>query len=154
MNIEATQKPNPDDLQTISLGLQAHNAKHIGGVAVEDEFKFAVFAKNNAGKVVGGIRAVAFWNWLNIEVIWVDEAARGGGVGQQLLAAAEEFAVKNDFFFACLETASFQAREFYEKQGYEVFGELDDFPKGHTMFYMKKALSNSSRTIAPMGGKK
>jgi len=51
--------------------------------------------------------------------------------------------MKNDFFLASLETASFQAREFYEKQGYEVFGELDDFPKGHTMFYMKKVLINN-----------
>jgi ribosomal protein S18 acetylase RimI-like enzyme len=143
LNIEITQNPNQDDLKTISLGLQSHNAKFLGDVAAEDELRFAVFAKDNAGKVVGGIRVVAFWDWLNIEVIWVDEKARGAGVGQQLLEKAEEFAIKNDFFFASLETTSFQAREFYEKQGYEVFGELDDFPKGHTMYYMKKALANN-----------
>ncbi len=141
MNIEVTQNPNPDDLKTISVGLQTHNTKFIGGVAVEDQFKFAVLAKDETGKVVGGIRAVAFWDWLNIEVIWVDEQARENGVGRQLLEKAEAFAIKNGIFFACLETTSFQARGFYEKQGYEVFGELDDFPKGHKMFYMKKALA-------------
>ncbi|MEM7345760.1 MAG: GNAT family N-acetyltransferase, partial [Chloroflexota bacterium] len=97
--------------------------------------------KDEDGKVIGGVRAVGFWDWVNIEVIWVDQAARGGGVGAQLLAQAETFAIQNDFFFVYLETGSFQARGFYEKQGYEVFGELDDFPKGHTMFYMKKALN-------------
>lgn len=140
MNIEVTQHPNPRDLQTISSGLQSHNRKVIGGVAVEDELRFAVFAKDDQGNVIGGIRAVGFWNWLNIELIWVDEGARGVGVGKQILKKAEGFAVENNFFKASLETASFQAREFYEKQGYEVFGQLDDFPLGHTMFYMKKVL--------------
>ena len=143
MNIEVTQNPDKGDLTTISRGLQSHNAKTLGGVAVEDELKFAVFAKDAAGRVMGGVRAVASWNWMNIEVIWVDEQARGAGVGQQLLQEAEAYAIKNDVFSSCLETTSFQAREFYEKQGYEVFGELDDFPMGHTMFYMKKALSKT-----------
>ena len=145
MNIEVTQNPSPDDLKTISEGLQAHNAKFIGGMAVEDELRFAVLAKDEAGTVVGGIRAVAFWDWLNIEVIWVDEQAREGGVGRQLLEKAEAFAIKNDIYFATLETTSFQAREFYEKQGYELFGELDDFPKGHKMYYMKKVLGNDQK---------
>ncbi len=140
MKIEVTQNPDSKDLHVISQGLQFHNAKFIGGIAVEDELKFSVFAKDVAGTVVGGIRAVAFWNWLNIEVIWVDEKIRGTGVGRKLLNKAEEYAIKNNFFFASLETTSFQAREFYEKQGYEVFGKLADYPKGYTMFYMKKVL--------------
>ena len=114
LDIEVAQHPDEDDLKTISRGLQSHNAKTIGGVAVEDELKFAVFAKDASGRVVGGIRAVASWNWMNIEVIWVDEESRGAGVGRQLLRKAEEFAIKNDFFSCCLETTSFQAREFYE----------------------------------------
>lgn len=140
LNFEVTQNPNNDDLKTISVGLQTHNAKTIGGVATEDELRFAVFAKDIDGRVIGGLRAVASWDWVNIEVIWVDEDARGAGVGQQLLRKAEEFAVSKDVFRLCLETTSFQARGFYEKQGYEVFGELEEYPRGHTMFYMKRVL--------------
>ncbi len=143
MNIEATQNPSTEDLATISVGLQSYNAKHIGDTATEDELRFAVFARDPAGTLIGGIRAVAFWDWMNIEVIWVHEDARGAGLGRQLLNEAETFAIENRFFWSCLETASFQAREFYEKQGYEVFGELDDFPKGHTMFYMRKSLGTN-----------
>jgi ribosomal protein S18 acetylase RimI-like enzyme len=143
LNIEVTQNPDPDDLQSISMGLQSHNAKFIGEGAFEDEFRFSVFAKDDTGKVVGGLRAAAAWNWLNIEVIWVSEKARGVGLGQRLLARAEEFAMKSGFFSVYLETASFQAREFYEKQGYAVFGKLDDYPIGHVMYYMKKRLTDS-----------
>lgn len=143
MNIEITQNPKPDDSNSISLGLQSHNEKSIGAVAYEDELRFFVFAKDDAGKVIGGLRAVASWDWVNIEVIWVDEGARGAGLGRLMLARAEKFAMKNGFFRVYLETASFQAREFYENQGYDIFGKLDDYPKGHVMYYMKKELTDS-----------
>ena len=39
-----------------------------------------------------------------------------------------------------LDTYWFQARSFYEKQGYEVFGALDDYPRGGQRFFLKKSL--------------
>ena len=39
-----------------------------------------------------------------------------------------------------LDTFDFQAKDFYLKHGYEVFGVLDDCPKGHKRYYMKKVL--------------
>ena len=44
---------------------------------------------------------------------------------------------------AYLDTFSYQARPFYEKLGYEVFGTLDDYPTGHQRFYMRKRLSEA-----------
>ena len=41
---------------------------------------------------------------------------------------------------AHLDTFDFQAKDFYLKHGYEVFGILDDCPKGHKRYYMKKVL--------------
>ena len=143
LNITVEQNPKQSDLQTISLGLQAHNEKYIGDAASEEELYFSVFAKNDAGEVIGGLRAVAEWDWLNIEVMWVNENFRKMQIGKQLLAKAEAFAIENNVFSASLETGSFQAREFYEKQGYEIFGTLDDYPLGHTMYYMKKSLATT-----------
>jgi hypothetical protein len=39
-----------------------------------------------------------------------------------------------------LDTFDFQARGFYERNGYELFGTLDDCPPGHKRYYLKKAL--------------
>jgi hypothetical protein len=39
-----------------------------------------------------------------------------------------------------LDTFDFQARDFYERNGYELFGALDDCPPGHKRYYLKKAL--------------
>jgi hypothetical protein len=37
-----------------------------------------------------------------------------------------------------LDTFSFQARGFYERHGYEVFGTLDEFPAPHQRFFLRK----------------
>jgi hypothetical protein len=42
-----------------------------------------------------------------------------------------------------LDTFSFQARGFYEKLGYRVFGEVADYPPGHTRHFLKKSLCAS-----------
>ncbi len=65
---------------------------------------------------------------------------RGQSYGQRLLALAEEEARKRGAEYAYLDTLSFQAPEFYKKQGYEIFGTLEDFPKGHQRYFMTKAL--------------
>jgi len=39
---------------------------------------------------------------------------------------------------AFLDTFSFQARPFYERHGYECFGELRDHPPGHSHYFMRK----------------
>lgn len=147
IKIEVEQNPKQSDLKTISLGLQSHNEKHIGDAASEEELTFTVFARNDKGEVIGGIRAVAEWDWLNIELTWVDETFRNMQIGKQLLEKAEAFAIENNVLNVSLETGSFQALEFYEKQGYEIFGTLDDYPKGHTMYYMKKSLTLSKIDI-------
>jgi hypothetical protein len=39
-----------------------------------------------------------------------------------------------------LDTFSFQARPFYERLGYSVFGTLEDNPRGGARFFMQKRL--------------
>jgi len=39
---------------------------------------------------------------------------------------------------AWLDAFSFQARGFYEKLGYAVFGSIEDYPPGHSRFFLKK----------------
>jgi hypothetical protein len=39
-----------------------------------------------------------------------------------------------------LTTYSFQARGFYEKEGYSVVGEMAGYPPGATYFWMRKDL--------------
>jgi ribosomal protein S18 acetylase RimI-like enzyme len=106
--------------------------------------KFAEFSlgvKDDAGDLVGGVIAQCIWQWVHINVIWVSSDLRGQGLGSRLLRAAEQEAVRRGRRFAVLHTFSFQARPFYERHGYEVSGELKNFPEGHSQFKMFKALA-------------
>jgi GNAT superfamily N-acetyltransferase len=89
---------------------------------------------------VGGFVGETYWQWLYVDVLWVQESFRGEGYGDTLLATAEQEAVKRGCKYAYLDTFSFQAPDFYQERGYVIFGELIDFPQGYSRFFLKKDL--------------
>jgi len=92
------------------------------------------------GEVVAGVIGATHWNWLYINLMWVRKDLRRRGYGSRLLELAEQEARKRGARDAYLDTFSFQAPEFYKRRGYHVFGELQDFPTGHTRYYLTKKL--------------
>ena len=90
--------------------------------------------------MLGGLLAELWGNWLHVKTLWIDEMERGKGYGRQIMECAEHLAMERGYRNAYLSTHSFQARPLYEKLGYRVFGELEDFPPGHSKYYMRKRL--------------
>jgi len=127
--------PQPDDVTFIRNGLSAYNKLH----AMEDTFEpHTWFVRDREGKLVGGLLAGFIWNWLYIDILWLSEELRDQGFGTRLLAEAEQMAIQRGCTGVDLITMSFQAREFYERHGYTVYGALDNFPPGHTKYHLKK----------------
>ena len=91
-------------------------------------------------EVVGGVIGSTFWDWFHINLMWIKEELRGQGYGQRLLALAEDEPQQRCAKNAYLDTFSFQAPDFYKKYGYQVFGELPNFPHGHKRYYLTKKL--------------
>ena len=93
------------------------------------------------GNIIAGCLAIMYcWNVVAIDIIWVDEQYRGQGLGSILLGEVEREAMEKGCHLVHLDTFDFQAKEFYEKNGYSVFGILEDCPKGHIRYYLKKTL--------------
>ena len=135
--IEPAEKPNDEMWEVIGGGISQYN-KQRGG---PDGFKhlcFTLYAPD--GKVAGGLIGETFWGWFYINLLFVKEELRGQGYGHQLLDLAEEEARQRGAKNVFLDTFSFQAPEFYRLHGYQVFGELKDFPPGHTRYYLTKQL--------------
>lgn len=144
MNIETTSTPNIEDLKVLSEGIKSYNQQHIpDAVVFEPDTKFAIFAKDENGEVLGGIRACAYWNYCLLELVWLSDKIRRKGIGTQLMKAAEEYAKSKGFEYVRTETVDFQAQAFYLKLGYTVYGELPDFPKGHTTYCLIKKISDN-----------
>ena len=102
-----------------------------------------VYAEVKPQRLVGGLISYIDWGqWLYIDIIWVDADYRKKGRGKYLIKSAEQKAKNKDIKRARLYTFDFQALPFYEKLGYTVYGKLDDFPEGHTAYYLKKILIN------------
>lgn len=96
------------------------------------------------GRLVGGLMADTYWNWLDIDNLWLHEDYRKQGLGSKLLETAEKEARQRGCHRAVLSTFSFQARGFYEKQGYRVTGSLNDYPPGESFYWLVKELQPSA----------
>ena len=103
----------------------------------------AIEVRNVEGATIGGLWGSSGYDWLFVQLLVVPESLRGQGVGRQLMSLAEAEAVTRGCHGVWLDTFEFQARSFYERLGYECFGELGHYPKGFSRFFMKKVLARS-----------
>ena len=137
-SIELETAPNPDDVHAIYDGLSAFNNQR----APHDNYAPLVLAlRDPDGKVIGGLVGETYWSWLHVDALWLDESVRGLTFGTKLLQMAEQEAIRRGCRHVHLDTMSFQAQPFYEKQGYTVFGVLEDLPDGHQRIFLKKDLA-------------
>lgn len=96
---------------------------------------------DDKGNIIAGCIAKMYcWNVTYIDILWVDAKYRKQGLGTELLGEIERTAKEKGCYLVHLDTFDFQAKEFYEKHGYLLFGTLEDCPKGHCRYYLKKNL--------------
>ena len=137
-SIELETTPNVDDVHAIYDGLSAYNRQY----APHDNYAPVVLAlRDPDGKVIGGLVGETYWSWLHVDALWLEESVRGLSFGTKLLNMAEQEAIRRGCRHVHLDTMSFQAQPFYEKQGYTIFGLLEDLPDGHRRIFLKKDLA-------------
>lgn len=134
-SISLDAPPSEANINTLIQHLVSFNQRHVGKLNWQ---KFAFFIQDDRGEILGGLSGETFWGWLFIAHIWVTESLRGKGYGRELMKRAEQEAVNRGCQHAYLDTYDFQALGFYQKVGYQVFGVLEDFPEGHTRYFLQK----------------
>ena len=94
------------------------------------------------GNIVAGFVAEMYcWKVIYVDMVWVDESCRHQGLGTKLIQELERVALEERCTLIHLDTFDFQAKDFYVKLGYEVFGVLEDFPGNHCRYFLKKQLN-------------
>jgi ribosomal protein S18 acetylase RimI-like enzyme len=138
LRIVVDEKPDPKLRDEILKPLRAFNESQIGPVVPEP---LAVLLRDpDSEAVIGGLWGASVVGWLYIDLVAVPEGFRGQGLGTELLQKAEEIARKRGCIGMWLYTASFQAPAFYEKLGFQKFGTVPDYPRGHDSIYYSKRL--------------
>lgn len=133
--ITYVDKPDDSFWDVVGWGIHDFNAQMVGD-SQSQQICFAL--RDPDGKIVGGLIGKTYWNWFYIDLLFIKEELRGHGYGHRLLELAEAEARHRGATDVFLDTFSFQAPEFYKQHGYQIFGELQDFPPGHTRYYFTK----------------
>lgn len=124
----------PETAEEIHARLQAYNAQFITSC---DDFSFCV--RDGGGALLGGLAASRDLDCVTIDYLFVEERARRHGLGAALLERAEAEARRQGARRIILNTFSFQAPEFYIRQGYRLFGAVEPcLGKYGQYFYVKE----------------
>jgi GNAT superfamily N-acetyltransferase/glutathione synthase/RimK-type ligase-like ATP-grasp enzyme len=108
----------------------------------------AIPIRGDAGAVVGGLWGCTSCQWLHVRFLFVPESRRGRGLGASLIHRAEKEAQRRGCIGAQANTLGLEAAPFYLKLGYAVFGELEDYPPGRSLLYLRKRFDSAAGTGA------
>jgi GNAT superfamily N-acetyltransferase len=129
-------RPDERDVRFLEDRIYEFN---IATTGIDDGRLLAIILRDEEG-ITAGLYGFTWGGVLEVKTLWVREDLRGRGTGTRLLAAAEEEAIRRGCVQAMLDTHSFQAPEMYRRLGYEVYGVVNGYPRGHSKYFLKKRL--------------
>jgi N-acetylglutamate synthase-like GNAT family acetyltransferase len=101
---------------------------------------FFAIDRDASGEIQGGVSGYTWGGCCHVVNLWVTEAQRGCGLGTALLAAAERHAKQQNCRVVFLSSHSFQAPDFYERQGYQRLATVQGDPPHHSNVFLAKQL--------------
>ncbi|MCH3963832.1 MAG: GNAT family N-acetyltransferase [Clostridium sp.] len=129
------------DLNLIEQGLVQYNLSKVPLAQRKPFIPVNRVLKDSEGYIIAGINSRLYcWNCCYIDILWVREGYRNQRYGSILLKKVEMLIKQNGGYIIHLDTFDFQAKNFYIKHGYKIFGVLEDVPPGHKRYYMSKKL--------------
>lgn len=96
--------------------------------------------RDDQGGIAGGAIGETNWGWLHLSVLAVSSELRGQGWGMRLVREMERLARDRGCHHVWVDTFSFQARPFYERLGFKIFGTLPNYPADQERYFLSKSL--------------
>lgn len=143
MQIALKTEFGAEDVDVVRRGLIAANRELSGREAGYHPFVLHLLDPES-GAPVGGAVGYGAFDWVYVELLYVPAELRGQGHGTRLMQGVEDFARARNLIGIRLDTFDFQARPFYEKLGFVVFGTIDDHPRGGRRYFLSKRLDGAS----------
>lgn len=143
VDILLKRDPEQADEDVVVEGLRAFNVEAGGPSGYEP---IALLLMDDDGQAIGGLTGWAGYDWLFVKLLHVPGPMRGQGWGRELMNRAEIYAREAGLVGIWLDTFEFQARGFYEKLGFSVFGTLEDHPLGSRRYFLSKRFESQAPT--------
>ena len=144
VEITVVEEARAEDREAIFPALIAFNRAN----APDPEYAHLTLLVHDAdGRPAGGLWGRGFYQWLFVEYLVVPESMRGQGVGRDLMARAEAWARAKGYVGVWVDTFSFQARPFYEKLGFTVFGGVAGVSAGDVEDMVGEAVLTHSASL-------
>ncbi|MGG3280048.1 GNAT family N-acetyltransferase [Paenibacillus solani] len=137
MSIEITTNIDTDNKDYVRNKMIEFNLKHFPDDLKGRYQELKLHLVYDGGAIIGGVVGEFCWNWLEIHYLFVEEEYRKFGYGRALLREAEKIAIERKCDFIKLDTLSFQALDFYSKEGFQIYGTIENAGR-HTHYYLKK----------------
>ncbi|MDI9219642.1 GNAT family N-acetyltransferase [Pantoea sp. EA-12] len=137
LNIEVSDSITPEFALPIESGLNQYNDEAVG---FNENKPLAVVVRDEHGVVLGGMLGRTYLGLLFIDLVYLPPEIRGKGIGSQILKCVEDEGRERGCKTAVLYTITFQAPAFYEKNGWQRFGEIPCLPEGTSRVFLRKDL--------------
>jgi GNAT superfamily N-acetyltransferase len=122
----------------LAAGLNSFNDEVVG---YADRRRLAVVVRDPAtGQMLGGAIGRSSLGLLFLDMFYLPPALRKSGLGSKVLRMFEDEGRRRGCASAVLYTISFQAPGFYERCGWQRFGEIACDPPGTKRVFMTKRL--------------
>jgi len=133
------EESTKEECKVINNGIIEYNASKVPFTQEPSFLQINRVIKDPNGDIRAGINSLLYcWKCLHIGALWVKEEYRQKGYGSVLLNEVEKIAKEKGCNLIQVDTFDFQAKDFYLKHGYEVFGVLDECPPKHKYYFLKK----------------
>jgi GNAT superfamily N-acetyltransferase len=134
-----TVEDSPDAADVALLEEQVAAAA-VAAAGLGDEQEFAIFARDDEGRVVAGISAIVWGGYCELQAMWVEESLRSRGLAFSLIAGAEAEARRRGCALVVLHAYDLLTRGLYERLGYETVGVIENCPAGSAARWYRKLL--------------
>ncbi|CAM3004465.1 acyl-CoA N-acyltransferase [Legionella steigerwaltii] len=131
-------KSSEHDIEYIDNTLGEFNRSKVQYTSKMDYLPLNYHIKDEHGLIIAGINAFSCWQMVYISEFYVAPEFRKQGIGSMLINKIEEEAKIKGATVSHTDTFDWQAKDFYLKHGYEVFGIIENCPPGHQRFFLKK----------------
>jgi GNAT superfamily N-acetyltransferase len=128
------------DASDVALLEERVAAAAIAAAGLGDEQEFAIFARDDDGRIVAGISAIVWGGYCELQAMWVKESLRSRGLAFALIADAETEARRRGCALVVFHAYDLLTRGLYERLGYETVGVIEGCPAGSAARWFRKLL--------------